>query len=105
MERRGFSVQVDCGSVENGNWLIHAVVAYRPHPAAGAWGDVEGDARRAVMLAIAEETEAARRRGARSVYAVVEGDDEVAGFFRVSGPYAPRERRSYRSAASVSLSS
>jgi hypothetical protein len=36
------------------------------------------------MLAISRESRAARAHGARSVYVVVDGDDEVAGFFRIA---------------------
>jgi hypothetical protein len=44
------------------------------------------------MLAISRASCTARARGARVVYVVVDGDDEVAGFFRISNRRASRPR-------------
>jgi hypothetical protein len=82
-DRPGFSVRVDGGFVDSGKWMIHGVVAYGSHLTTGARRDVEIDARRALVLAVARDTRSARELGARAIYVLVEGDDQVAGFFRM----------------------
>jgi hypothetical protein len=83
LDRPGFSVRIDGGAVDHGQWLIHGVVQYRPYLAAESEVDVVGEARRELILAIARASRSARARGARSVYVAVDGDDEIAGFFRM----------------------
>jgi hypothetical protein len=90
LERPGFALRVCGGFVESGQWLIHGVVEYQPHLAVDSANDVEAEARRELMLAISRASHTARARGARSVYVVVDGDDEVAGFFRLSNRRASR---------------
>jgi len=103
MKRPGFSLHVDGGSIDPSTWMIHAVLVYRPHLAMEAESDVEADGRRELVLAIAGDARAARERGARSIYVVVEGDEELAGFFRVLNPrLLPRKaRHTWRSGAAA----
>jgi hypothetical protein len=90
VDRPSFSVRVDGGFVDHGQWLIHGVVAYRRQRAAKPRINVEAIARRELILALAQETRTARALGARSVFVVVDGDDEVAGFFRMLDPHPGR---------------
>jgi hypothetical protein len=84
LDRPGFSVRVDGRFVDEGTWLNHAVVSYRPHASSDEPGGSAADGRRELILGIARHSRLARLLGARSVYVLVEGDGEVAGFFRVS---------------------
>jgi hypothetical protein len=106
LDRPGFSVRVEGGFVGHGTWLNHAVVAYRPHAVVEAGGDVTADGRLQVSLAIASLSQSARVLGARSVYVLVEGDSQVAGFFRVSDATPDREtaRKSRKKRMSISPS-
>ena len=104
LDRPGLSVRIDGGWVDHGMWLIHAVAVYRPHLTVEATSDVQADGRRELILAIAGEARAARERGARSVYVVVEGDDEVAGFFRILNPRLRRGARRDGRGAKASVS-
>jgi hypothetical protein len=81
--RPGFCVRVEGSLIDPGKWLIHGTVEYRRSQAVESRSDVEAEARQELMLAITRAFRSARARGARSVYVVVEGDDEVAGFFRM----------------------
>ena len=83
VERPGFSLRIDGGFVDQHQWLIHGVVRYRPHLAAESRGDVEDEARRELLSAVTRVSQSARGLGARSVYVTVDGDDEIAGFFRM----------------------
>ena len=82
LERRGYSIRVDGGFFDDGQWLVHGVVRYRPYAVTGSRIDVPAEARREVILAVAQEAQSARALGARSVYVLVDGDDELAGLFR-----------------------
>ena len=88
-----YSVKIDGGFVEGHKWVIHGIVAYRRILAAKARTDIEAEARTELMLAIARESRLARSQGARSVYVSIEGDDELAGFFRMCDSSA--EAREY----------
>jgi len=83
VERPGFSLRIDGGFVDQRQWLIHGVVQYRPHLAAECRRDVEDEARRELLSAVSRVSRSARGQGARSVYVAVDGDDEIAGFFRM----------------------
>jgi len=83
LDRPGFSLRLDGGLVDHGQWLIHGVVQYRPHLARESRSDVEDEARRELLLAVSRASQSARNQGARSVYVAVDGDAEIAGFFRM----------------------
>jgi hypothetical protein len=83
LDRPGFSVSVDGGFVDQGQWLIHGVVQYRPYLAVESKADIEDEARRELLSAVTRASRSARGLGARSVYVTVDGDDEIAGFFRM----------------------
>lgn len=91
LDRQGFVVWVESGFVAPDAWLIHGVVEYRHARAAEARVDVVAEARLELMRTISVESRSARARGVRSVYVVVDGDDDVAGFFRLAeqGARAP----------------
>jgi hypothetical protein len=90
LERPGFTVRL-CGAfIEPGLWLIHGAVEYAPRSAMDSASDIEAEARRELMLAVSRASRSARAIGARSVYVVVDGDEEVAGFFRISNRRASR---------------
>jgi hypothetical protein len=95
VDRPGFSVRIDGGFVGRHHWLIHGVVAYRPHLAAESKVDLEDEARRELLSAVTRASRSARAQGARSVFVAVDGDDEIAGFFRMLGRVgaAPLDRR------------
>jgi len=93
LERPGYSVRLDCGFVDESHWLIHGVVAYRPDLAAESKSDVEDEARRELLSAVGRASRSARALGARSVYVTVDGDDEIAGFFRVMRRRSTGRRR------------
>ena len=86
LHRTGFSVRVDGGFVENSTWLIHGVVAFRPHLVDCATQDVETVARRHLILAIGRESRTARDLGAHSIYVFLEGDGGIAGFYQMLVP-------------------
>jgi len=90
IHRSGFSVRVDGGFVDDTTWLIHGIVAFRPHPARDASRDVETAARRQLVLAIGRESRMARDLGARAIYVFLEGDREIAGFYQMLVPQAIR---------------
>jgi len=83
VDRPGFSLRIDGGFVDQRQWLIHGVVQYRPHLAVESKSDVEDEARRELLSAVSRVSRSARGQGARSVYVTVDGDDEIAGFFRM----------------------
>ena len=83
VDRPGFSLRIDGGFVDQRQWLIHGVVQYRPHLAAESRTDVEDEARRELLSAVTSASRSARGQGARSVYVTVDGDEEIAGFFRM----------------------
>jgi hypothetical protein len=83
VDRPGFSLRVDGGFVDQRQWLIHGVVRYRRHLATGSRSDVEDEARRELLSAVTSASRSARGLGARSVYVAVDGDKEIAGFFRM----------------------
>lgn len=92
LERRGYSICVDGGFIDQGHWLVLGVVRYRPYVVTESRIDVSAEARREVILAVARETLSARAMGARSVYVLVDGDDELAGLFRHRPNRDSRER-------------
>ena len=83
VDRPGFSLRVDGGFVDQRQWLIHGVVEYGPHLAAESRSDVEDEARRELLSAVTRASRSARGLGARCIYVAVDGDDEIAGFFRM----------------------
>ncbi len=83
LEFSDYSVKIEGGFVDGGKWMIHGIVAYRSAQAAKAQSDIEAEARTELMLAIARESRLARAQGARSVYVTIDGDEELAGFFRM----------------------
>jgi hypothetical protein len=82
LDRRGYSIRVEGGFIDEDQWLVHSVVRYRPYAVTEARVDVAVEARHEVILAVARETQSARALGARGVYVLVDGDDELAGLFR-----------------------
>jgi hypothetical protein len=85
LERRGFSVRLSAAVFDRRQWLIHGVLEYRFWEAEGSRIDVENEARRQLLHAISTVSSSALSSGARSVYVLVDGDDEVAGFYRLPG--------------------
>jgi hypothetical protein len=83
VERPGFSLRINGGFVDQHQWLIHGVVRYRPHLAAESRSEVEDEARRELLTAVTCVSRSARGQGARSVYVTVDGDNQIAGFFRM----------------------
>jgi plasmid stability protein len=61
---------------------IHAVVAYHPDVRLAHHRDVEAEAREELMIGISRESLRGRAGGARTALVLVEGDREIAGFFR-----------------------
>jgi hypothetical protein len=104
IDRPGFSVRIDGGFVDRGQWLIHGVVRYRPDLSAASRIDVEDEARREILSAVTRVSRSARVQGARSVYVSVDGDDEIAGFFRMLRRHDDRQSRK-RGASSLSATS
>lgn len=92
LDRPGFTVRTDGRFVDQRTWLIHAVSAYHPRLVVDTGSDLKADGRRELMHAIEAHSQWARLLGARSVYAFVEGDGEVAGLFRVATTTSNRER-------------
>jgi hypothetical protein len=92
LEGRGYSIHVDGGFIDKGQWLVHGVVTYRPYAVSRAPIDVSAEARRKVVLAVARETRSACARGARSVYVLVDGDDALGGLFRYRPNRDSRDR-------------
>jgi hypothetical protein len=82
LERRGYSIRVEGGFIDHGQWLVHGVVTFRPYAVTRTPLDVSAEARREVLLAVARAARSARSLGARAVYVLVDGDDELSGLFR-----------------------
>ena len=66
-----------------GQWVVHAVLEYVRSGPIEARVEIESEARLELLIGIARETSRGRAMGARSVHVLVEGDREIAGFFRV----------------------
>ena len=81
-DRPQFTVTVTSGFISNWQWAIHAVVEYRPLGLVGIRKEIEVAAQLELMIGISRESRGGRDRGARTVLVLVEGDREIAGFFR-----------------------
>jgi hypothetical protein len=90
-DRFGFTVNVEGRFVGRGQWVVHAVLEYQPFAPTEAPGELEAEARLELLIGIARESSLGRALGAHSVHVLVEGDSEIAGFFRVfEEKYRPR---------------
>jgi hypothetical protein len=89
-EHPEFAVTVKSGFISDWQWAVHAVVAYRGHGFGGRRREIEDEARNELMSGIARESRRGRAEGARTVVVLVEGDRELAGFFRGLGEREPR---------------
>jgi hypothetical protein len=81
-DRPHFTVTVSSGFVSHWEWAVHAVVDYRALQLAGRQREIESQAQAELMIGISSESRVGRDRGARNVSVLVEGDREMAGFFR-----------------------
>jgi hypothetical protein len=82
-DRFGFTVHVEGRFVGRGQWVVHAVLQYLAFGPIESRGDLEAEARLELLIGIARESSCGRALGAHSVHVLVEGDREIAGFFRV----------------------
>ena len=82
-DRFGFTVHVEGKFVGRGQWVVHAVLEYVRSGPREARVELESEARLELLIGIARETSRGRAMGAHSVHVMVEGDREIAGFFRV----------------------
>lgn len=98
LSRLGYSVRVDGGFVDSGQWLIHGIVEYGSEGHGPSQDDVAAEARRELVTVISEEARVARARGAKQIYVVVDGDEEVAGLFRMLDAVDRRRTRRRRRA-------
>lgn len=88
-DRPQFTVTVTSGFINDWQCTVHAAVDYR-----NVWGDgipkgIEAEAQLELMIGISHESREGLERGARSVVVLVEGDREIAGFFRA--PHRDRD--------------
>jgi hypothetical protein len=81
-DRRQFTVTVSSGFISDWQWAVHANVDYRSFGTVGIRKEIEAEARLELMIGISRECRHGRERGARTVIVLVEGDREIAGFFR-----------------------
>lgn len=82
LDRPGYCIRIYGGFIDDGEWLIHGVVEYNDGLEGASRKDVVAEAQLQLFLAIARKSRLARARGARYVHVVVDGDSEVASFFR-----------------------
>ena len=87
-DRPHFTVTVTAGFISDWQWAVHAVVDYRVLGLAGRQRGIEAQAQAELMIGISSESRVGRDRGARTVLVLVEGDREIAGFFRGLGTLA-----------------
>ena len=81
-DRPHFTVSVNSGFISDWQWCVHAVVEHRRSGLVRARKAIEVEAQLELMIGISTECRSGRDRGARSVIVLVEGDREIAGFFR-----------------------
>jgi len=82
-DRFGFTVNVEGRFVGRGQWVVHAILRYEAPLLVQSRDEIEEEARLELLIGIARETSVGRAKGAHSVHVLVEGDREIAGFFRV----------------------
>jgi hypothetical protein len=81
-DRPQFTVTVNSGFISEWQWAVHAVAIYRPLGLVGIRKEIEAVAQLELMIGISQESRVGRDRGARTVIVLVEGDRELAGFFK-----------------------
>ncbi len=89
--RDGYWVGVDGIFLDRTRYAIHAVVRYLPEASEAERQRLTPEAQVDLLFAIVGESERGRARGARLIYVAVEGDRELAGFFRVERDSIPPE--------------
>lgn len=90
--RSGYDVRVDGVFLDRSRYAIHAVVRFAPDVTESERERLAPEAQIELLLAIVGESQRGRDRGARMVYVAVEGDRELAGFFRVQAASVPPTR-------------
>jgi len=91
--RPGYDVLVRGTFVDPSRFEVLAVVQHDRDLSEPDRGSLLREARLEVMLAILRESERGRRMGARRVFVVVDGDDELADLFRGDGHGASAHER------------
>jgi hypothetical protein len=82
-DRFGFTLHVEGRFVGRGQWVVHAVLEYLAFAPIESRHELEAEGRLELLIGIARESSRGRAVGAHSIHVLVEGDREIAGFFRV----------------------
>lgn len=87
--RLRYTLAVEGIFLDRTRFVIHAVVAYSPGLTAVERHRAAAEAQVELLFAIVGESDRGRTQGARSIHVAVDGDDRLAGFFKLRSDEIP----------------